>query len=335
MSLDRLTLLAAGLAVSWSALAAAVEIPDFAVADRLTTDDPMPAQTLQLKGNVAVRTNVVYSTLPGFRRLRLDLYSAAPGGSPRPLVVFVHGGGFQVGNPRGGGAFRDFPEVLAWLAQRGYVVASIEYRLSGEARYPAPLRDLQAAIRYLRSNAASFGIDPARVALWGMSAGAYLAALDAVGCGVDAIDPSHSAAGLPSTCVQGLASWFGTYDQKKVLASPAVAPYFRALLGCTDEPCTDAALLAASPSQYGDRTGPPALIVEGGADADRVAQAQQFAEQLREAAVPVRLVIIPGFGHGHIGPSQESTERAYREALAATVEFLDGLFKAPSTSDTH
>ncbi len=113
----------------------------------------------------------------------------------RPLVVFVHGGGWWTANQRAASAFLDFPAVLANLAQRGYVVASIEYRLSGEAPFPAQLLDLQEAVRFLRANAARFGIDPAKVALWGMSAGAQLAALDAVTCGAPSGDSSDKQAG--------------------------------------------------------------------------------------------------------------------------------------------
>ena len=143
-------------------------------------------------------TDVVYSTTPlppaAPRPVSADRVSA-----PRPLIVYVHGGGWAYSNPRAGSGILDFPVVLANLAERGYVVASIEYRLSGEAPFPAQLEDLQAALRFLRANAERFGIDGTQVGLWGMSAGAQLAALNAVNC----------AAG---TCVQGFVGWFGAYD---------------------------------------------------------------------------------------------------------------------------
>src|SRR3546814_8274257 len=81
---------------------------------------------------------------------------------------------------------------LASLAARGFVVASVDYRLTGEARFPAQVQDVKAAICYLRSQSASFGIDPARVYLWGGSAGGHLAALAAASCGVAAFDPPAS-----------------------------------------------------------------------------------------------------------------------------------------------
>ena len=158
-------------------------LPEFAVADQLTPRDPLPERDIRWGDGSTVMTDVVYSTIPGYRPLHLDLYRASIGGTPRPLVVFVHGGGWWTANQRAASAFLDFPAVLANLVQRGYVVASIEYRLSGEAPFPAQLHDLQEAVRFLRANAARFGIDPAKVVLWGISAGAQLAALDAVTCG--------------------------------------------------------------------------------------------------------------------------------------------------------
>ena len=115
--------------------------------------------------------DVTYAVIPGFRPLRLDLY-LAPGATnkPHPLVIFVHGGGWQSGHTRHSGAFADWPGVLASLAAKGYVVASVEYRLSGEARFPAAIQDVKSAIRYLRVHSSEYGIDPARAVIWGGSA---------------------------------------------------------------------------------------------------------------------------------------------------------------------
>ena len=121
---------------------------------------------ISASNDAVILTDVVYSTIPGFRPLHLDLYRQAGVATPRPLIVFMHGGGWAYSNPRAGAAFVDLPVVLAHLAERGYVVASIAYRLSGEAPFPAQLEDLQAAIRFLRGNAARFGIDGAQVGLW-------------------------------------------------------------------------------------------------------------------------------------------------------------------------
>ena len=117
------------------------------------------AQVIAFPGNVAGAFDVTYATLPGFRPLTLDLYTPRPSDTPRPLVVFVHGGSWDSGDSRHAAPFPDFPRALATLAAQGYVVASVNYRLSQEARYPAAVQDVKAAIRWLRGRAQDFNID--------------------------------------------------------------------------------------------------------------------------------------------------------------------------------
>src|SRR6185312_15847831 len=88
----------------------------------------------------------------------------------------------------------DWPGVLASVAGRGYVVASVEYRLSGEARFPAAIQDVKAAIRWLRTHASQYGIEPRRAVIWGGSAGGQLAALAGTTCGIAALEPPGTAA---------------------------------------------------------------------------------------------------------------------------------------------
>ena len=89
--------------------------------------DPLPDRVVELK-DATVFADITYSTLPGYRPLRLDLYRDKSATYPRPLVVFVHGGGWTNGQKRGNAGFTDFPGMLAYLAKSGYVVASLEYR---------------------------------------------------------------------------------------------------------------------------------------------------------------------------------------------------------------
>lgn len=119
------------------------------------------------------RYGVAYCTAGG-RALRLDLFAprARPlRGKSYPAVLVVHGGGWRSGSPR-----QHWP-LAQQLAARGFVVATAEYRLSGEAPYPAALLDLRAAVRYLRAHARALRLDTAQVAVWGFSAGGQLAAL--------------------------------------------------------------------------------------------------------------------------------------------------------------
>ena len=211
-------------------------IPEFDVADRLMPDDPMPERQTVWSNTAVTLTDVVYATIPGFRALHLDLYRPVRANGPLPVVVFLHGGAWAFATPRSAAAFRNFPAILAHLAETGYVVASVEYRFSGEAPFPAQVEDVQAAIRFLRTNGARFGLDGTRVGLWGMSAGAYLAAMAAMNC-------------AEGSCVQGWVGWFGIYDFTSETPPDADV---RQLLGCGPGNCTPEAL--GGPVRSGTRT---------------------------------------------------------------------------------
>lgn len=315
--MPRLALLALWIAASPFAnvraaeTAAATTVPDFAVLEQITPADPMSERETSWGNPAVTLTEVVYATRPGHRPLHLDLYRETGVNSPRPLVVVVHGGGWAQGNPRVGAGFKDFPSVLAYLAQRGYVVASIEYRLSGEAPFPAQVEDLQAALRFLRAGAVRFGVDPARVALWGLSAGAQIAALHAGSCS-------------PPDCVQALVGWFGPYDLAAYVDANPRAKHVQAYLGCPPLGCTPAEFAASSPLGHVDASDPPALLVHGLDDVTVApSQSRRFAEALVEAGVDARAVMVPSVGHGLIGKDTETTSRALRQALAETLGFLD------------
>ncbi len=295
----------------WAGEPAAPAMPEFAVLERITPADPMPERETRWANPAVTLTEVVYATRPGYRPLHLDLYRATGVNVPRPLVVVVHGGGWAHANPRVGAAFKDFPSVLAYLVQRGYVVASIEYRLSGEAPFPAQVDDLEAALRFLRADSTRFGIDPARVGLWGLSAGAQIAAIQAVRC--------H-----PPECAQALAGWFGAYDLAAYGAENPLADSVRAYLRCPVEGCAAADLAAGSPARRVDGGEPPVLLVHGLADVQLAAsQSQRLAEAMQAAGEDVRVLLIPDVGHGLIGKDTETTRRALRLALETTLGFFD------------
>ena len=253
--------------------------PDFEVANQLVPRDPLPEREIRWGDGSTVMTDVVYSTFPGTGPCT-STCTAPRSTRLRPLVVFVHGGGWWTGNQRAASAFLDFPAVLANLAQRGYVVASIEYRLSGEAPFPAQLQDLQEAVRFLRANAARFGIDPAKVALWGMSAGAQLAALAAVTCGAPSGDSSDKKPGGESDCVQGFVGWFGPYDLDAYMRETKNDTSVRALLHCGADACAPAALADASPIRFVDGKDPPVLLIHGTED---IQVCQRSRRRLRNA----------------------------------------------------
>lgn len=324
MRTARTTWLAVWLLSACGMAHAAAPLPEFEVADRLVPTDPQPErELLQGVGAGVTVVDVTYATYPGFRPLHLDLYRVQGDPVVRPLVLYLHGGGWQVGNPRVGGAIVDMPKVLAQLARRGYVVASMQYRLSGEASHPAQLQDLQSALAFLRTNAARLGIDASKIALWGMSAGAHVAGLGAVSCGESQPAPA-AAQRAASACVQAFVGWFGTYDLVQYAANPRTRDFLGPLLGCGDRPCPSAVLAGASPISFVDGRDPPALLVHGSADRNSPAtQSSSFAERLRAAGVPTELLLLPDASHGLIGPSLAATHATTSLALAATFDFLD------------
>ena len=195
------------------------------VAAHPVLEDRYPERRTPFPQGVVGLADLVYSVVPGFRPLRLDLYEPAGKSGSHGLVVFIHGGGWVSGHTRHSGAFENWPGVLASLAAKGYVVASVEYRLSGEARFPAAIQDIKASIRWLRAHASEYGIDKTRAVVWGGSAGGQLAALAAMSCGAEGLEPPRTPAaqtgGGPakpraedneSDCVQGLIAWYGIFD---------------------------------------------------------------------------------------------------------------------------
>lgn len=268
-------------------------------------------------GDVAWLPDVTYKSIAGHRPLKLDLYVPPPGPRPHPMVVWIHGGGFELGNPRADWTWGDWRTVLAELAARGYVVAGVSYRLSAEAPFPAALEDVQEAVRFLRQHAVKWSADPSTVIAWGLSAGGGLSAL----LGATCAGGVPLAAGADGACVQGVVDWFGPTDfeaDERMAASPNV----RRFLGCVEQACTHERLRAAS-ALHQIRPGlPPYQIVQGGADPlVTPAHSQRLGEALSKAGVKNEVVVYPGLAHGFVGASPERL----REILLATFAGIDKL----------
>lgn len=219
----------------------------------------------------------------GFRPLSLDL--RVPDADGAPLVVFLHGGGFARGSRKvftpGIGVERSFDRIVA----AGLAVAACEYRLSGEARFPAQLDDVDAAITWLAAHGAEYGIDPSRLVLWGVSAGATLAAL----------------MGLRRTDVRGVVDWFGPADLFTMAAhdtgeAPEDTREAR-WIGGTAAALPDIAR-EASPAHRIHPGAPPFHIAHGTADVHvPLGQSEQLADALAGAGVPVEFTRVPGGRH--------------------------------------
>lgn len=322
-----------GLPASSAALARSSE-PSIEVSASAATSDTLPPASIRL-GKVTVTPDIVYSTLPGYRPLLLDLYRP-DGTAARPLVIFLHGGSWTTGSKRASGHFTDFPGVLASLAERGFAVASVDYRFSGEARFPAALNDIKAAIRFLRANAGQFAIDPSRVAVWGASAGAHLAAMTAfTGDDLDFTQPGIENA-EQSDRAQAFVGWYGPYDMSAIFrlstATPSPADAATAIelpgpprfFGCRADDCPPSVIEQASPINFVDRNDPPTLLIHGSADtAVPASQSKALDERLKAAGVRTKLVIIDGVNHEWSGKELPTTANASRKAIAETFDWLE------------
>jgi acetyl esterase/lipase len=310
--------------LAMSASASAPGTRNFATLDRPGTVDVYPVQLTRWPGGVTSIADVTYSSISGYRPMIVDVYMPPRRGGAKPLIVYVHGGGWVGGTTRNAGALGNFPEVLARLASEGFVVASLEYRLAAEARFPAQLQDARAALRFLKGNAARFGIDPSRAGIWGGSAGGHLASLAALSCGDASLDPAGTNAPTGSECVQAAAIWYGVFDFASLAAGRPGGNDDAAvrLLGC-NVTCRPEDYAPASPVTYINAGDPPFLLIHG--EGDRVvpvAQSHLVEARLRAAGVPVDSIYIPGVDHSFIGATPAETRAATLRAANATFDFF-------------
>lgn len=297
--------------------------------------DSLSAKQVSL-GKISVQPDVVYATLAGYRPLHLDLYQPPLADRPRPLVIFIHGGAWTTGHKRQTAVYQDWPTVLANLSIRGYVVAALEYRLSSEAPFPAALHDVKSALRFLRANADQFGIDPARAAFWGASAGAHLASMAAITPGNPALSPAGSAPSAHDR-VQALVGWYGPYDVRPLYTFSKSAPLEKLSPRDRDETLGGLTFLTApNPAEqenflklacaatHLDATDPPTLLLHGTGDTlVPHSQSREFAEKLRSHGVPVSIHELSDVGHGwsHVDPVRAAA--AAQEAVALTTAWLE------------
>ena len=316
-----------------------------ATAKEAVLEERYPQPEVKFADGVIGLPDLTYSIIPGYRQLKLDLY-LPPGNrtGTRPLVVYVAGGGWTADRPRNAGAIEDFPGVFVGLAKKGYVVASIRYRLSAEAKFPAAEHDTKTALRWLRANAAKYGIDKNRAVIWGSSAGGQLAGLAAVSCGDPKLAPVQAtgsgATKVPeeSDCVSGAVIWYGIFDFTQMGPPPNAAANATA---ANRPPGADATFLGCQPNaecearqnasavNFIDANDPPFLLIHGSADrVVNVRQSQIMYNALQTKGVKSELIIIPDVDHSFIGKTPEATHAATNQALKKTLEFIDSILKA-------
>jgi acetyl esterase/lipase len=229
--------------------------------------------------------DVVYGQVVGFRPLTLDIHLPAAD-TDLPVILFLHGGGWRLGSKAAFTPHLTAAQSFEKIVDAGFAVVSADYRLSGEARFPAQVDDVRAALAWIRDAGAEYGLDASRVILWGESAGATLAALVAL---------------EPASGVLGVVDWYGPMDLIAMAdgLTPEEAAVTRETGWLGVSALDDPELARTASPLFAVRSDAPPFHVEHG-DADEAvprAQSAAFVAALTVAGVPVDFVTVPGANH--------------------------------------
>lgn len=261
-----------------------------------TLSSPKPSTAPVLK-------DIPYRTV-GDKTLRLDLYRPEQASGRLPVIVWIHGGAWLAGSKS-----HCLPERMDFV-RKGYVVASVDYRLSDAAKFPAQIEDCKAAIRWLRAHAEEYNLDTNRFAAWGDSAGGHLVGL--LGTTGDIRDFDTGEYLDQSSAVQVVCNYYGPSDFAAFVTTPGYEDHA--------EPQSPESLLIggrvqdkpeeakkASPTTYASKGDAPMLLVHG--DKDPVVpmgQSKLLHEALKKADVPTEFITLKDAGHG--GPQFQTPE---------------------------
>lgn len=259
---------------------------------------------------------IVHNAIPycmgGGKELLLDLIEPADRSVKRPAILFVHGGGWVAGNRQ------DYEFLTTAVAPRGYVTASVDYRLAQDAVFPAQVEDIKCAVRWLRAHAEEYAIDVDHIGAIGGSAGAHLVAMMAVTNGMQEYEGQGGYADQPSA-IQAMILHGGVYDLTPAVTLKTIREDTRGvvniLLGeaAKNNPKS---LEAASPIFYVNNRLPPSLLLHGQKDPIVfVQQAINMEEKLEAAGAESELVIIPNAGHADFGINPDETARIFFDFL--------------------
>jgi acetyl esterase/lipase len=270
----------------------------------------MPHAADALPAGVIAHRDLAYVS-GGHARQTLDLYlPPAPG--PSPLIVWIHGGAFRMGSKE--------DRVPLEMLEQGYAIASLNYRLSQHARFPAQIEDCKAAVRWLRAHAEGYELDPERFASWGESAGGHLAAMLGTAGHERSFDVGEHLEF--SSRVQAVLDFFGPTDfgqmdahrlPEGMVHDGADSPESQLVGGPIQE--RPAEVARANPVAYVTPEAPPFLVVHG--DRDPLVpyhQSTLLVAALQAAGVPVTFYTVAGAGHGNFSDPQIPT--LAREFLA-------------------
>lgn len=240
------------------------------------------------------RADVTYATANG-TDLKLDLYLPADTVKPK-LIVWVHGGAWRAGSKS------DVP--IRGLLDAGYAIASVAYRLSPVAPFPAQVHDIKAAIRFLRAKEREYGYDAGRIAIAGSSAGGHLAALVGVSNGHAELEGKVGEHLGQSSDVQAIVSFYGMSNLTTILSQSTPhglkvrVPALALLLGGQPDDKPELARLA-SPVLHVDANDPPLLLLHGDQDPQApINQSHELQGRYDAAGLPCRFVVVHGGKHG-------------------------------------
>jgi acetyl esterase/lipase len=264
----------------------------------------------------------------GKRALQLDLYlPKSTSLQKKPGIVFVHGGGWRAG-------FRtNFTSMAIGMAERGYVAATISYRLSPEAQYPAAIYDVKAAIRWLRKNAKKYGVNPEQIAVGGGSAGGQIASLTGVTNGLEKFDP-HAKKSSVSSAVQAIVNIDGLSDFTSEAArfheddprkNPSAAG---AWFGGRYSEKT-AVWHEASPVFYVNKDTPPILFLISAQERFSVGH-KEMIEKMKPFGIPYQVTQIPDSPH-----SFWLFDPWLQPSVDTVASFLDQKFKITRSGNAH
>ena len=260
--------------------------------------------------------DIAYATVNG-KALLLDL-DLPSGSGPFPVIVWIHGGAWAEGDKAGGPA--------AFYADLGYAVARVNYRLSGEAVFPAQLFDVKGAVRWVRANAEKYSLDGSHIAAWGASAGAHLAALLGTTGAVHDLEGEVGGNLDRSSRVTSVIDWYGPTDLLQMDDQMVCNPPRRVkadsprsgeslLVGCQIWSCP-AKVRTTNPILYVSKDDAPFLIMHGTHDCTVPhGQSQLLYDALTKVGVDATLRLLPNADHG-------DTDFYSPDSIAAVDEFL-------------
>jgi acetyl esterase/lipase len=250
---------------------------------------PVPAPPTQPR----TFKDVVYATVDG-RDLALDVYLPTSPSNP-PLVVWVHGGAWRSGSKAN-------PPMA--FVEHGFAMASLDFRQSGDARFPAAVHDIKAAIRFLRAKAGDYSYRSERIAIAGSSSGGHLAALVGVSNNHKDLEGSVGTHGDRSSSVAAIVDYYGASNLTTILSQSTPhglsvrRPALELLLGALPEQEPKLAALA-SPVNHVDRTDPPLLIFHGDQDPQMpINQSHELQGAYAKAGLDVYFDVVHGAAHG-------------------------------------